>query len=85
MTRILGSARTVSEILEMWEQALDMDAVQRCTLQTTVYLARIHDVPDDIVEALDAVVGICGPSMPALHKVVRYLRELEGLARLAGP
>lgn len=84
MTRIPESARTVSEILELWDQAFDLEALQRCTLQTTVYLARIHDVPHDIVEALDAVLGICGPSMPAVHSVVRYLRELEGLERLAG-
>lgn len=85
MAQGIGPVRSASEVLLMWEHVTDGETLQSASVRTAVFLSKVHDVPADVMEALDALVtGFCA-SGAAIHAVVRHLRDLERLERMTGP
>lgn len=73
------------QLLRTWERARTDGHVDAAAARTATALARVHDVPSQILESLDTLLsGTWEGQATAIYDVVAYLRQLEQLDRIAG-
>ena len=77
--------KKLKELLKDWSEVKNYQT-RTLSLRTSVYLARVNDVPAPVMEALDRMLSCdCDNSATTIQTVVRYLRDLRQLDRLAFP
>lgn len=77
--------KKLKELLKDWSN-LDRYGYRTMAFRTTVYLAKVNDVPQAVMEALNKLTDLEFEGYAtSIQTVVRYLRDLRQLDRLAFP
>ncbi|HRK20651.1 MAG TPA: hypothetical protein PLX06_02520 [Fimbriimonadaceae bacterium] len=85
LRRKLNQTVPLRALVRAWERATNDRKVEAAAAQTAAVLSRVHDVPADVLEALDSLLsGDWEGQGRAIYTVVGYLRNLQDLDRLAG-
>lgn len=70
-------------LVSRWECMLHEKDVETIAAQTSVSLAAVENVPDDVFDALDGLLDReCEQQSRRIYTVVRYLRSLTRESRL---
>lgn len=75
-------------LIRIWERVRRSGQIEDAAAKTAAALARVHDVPSEILDALDELLGSDYEGQgKAIYTVVSYLRRLDELDRLglSGP
>lgn len=71
---------TIKSLIRKWENVRSTGDMMTAAVQTAAALSRVHDVPQEVLMALDLIMGDGYESHGrAIYKVVSYLRSLEAL------